>query len=71
MAVADDVGGAINSIKTTLDTARTGDGTLGKLMKDPALYNNLNDSAERLSKAISELQAFLEKLRKEGIPLKM
>jgi phospholipid/cholesterol/gamma-HCH transport system substrate-binding protein len=33
-----------------------GEGTAGKLVTDPALYNRLNSMAERLDKVVGELQ---------------
>jgi hypothetical protein len=43
---------------------------VGKLLQDPKLYNNLNDAAVRLGQAIDEVKNLLEKVRKEGLPLK-
>jgi phospholipid/cholesterol/gamma-HCH transport system substrate-binding protein len=70
LALADDLSGAVASLRQTLDQVRQGDGTAGKLLKDPQLYDNLNDSAVRLGQAIDEIKKLLEKIHTEGLPLK-
>jgi len=69
VAVADDLAGTIASLHEAIDQARTGQGTVGKLLNDPALYNNLNDAAERLSQAVTELRLLIEKWKAEGLPV--
>jgi phospholipid/cholesterol/gamma-HCH transport system substrate-binding protein len=70
LAVADDLSAAVASLRQTLDQVNRGQGTVGKLLKDPGLYDNLNDSAVRLGQSIDELKKLLEKARTEGLPLK-
>lgn len=70
IAVADDLSAAIGSMKKTLDAAREGDGTLGKFVKDPALYNNLNDTVTRMNQAMTEVKLLVEKWKKEGLPVR-
>ncbi len=67
IAVADDLSRSINALHKTIDQARTGDGTIGKLLNDPALFNNLNQSAKRLDAALKDLQLLIRKLEKEGL----
>ena len=67
IAVADDMSGASQSMKKTIDLARESDGTVAKLINDPALYNNLNDSAKRLDSALTDLKLLIQKWEKEGI----
>lgn len=69
LAVADDMSGTIRSMQKTLDQAREGKGTVGQLLQDPALYNNLNDSAQRLKAVLDELRLLIEKWKKEGLPV--
>jgi phospholipid/cholesterol/gamma-HCH transport system substrate-binding protein len=69
LAVADDLSGAVLSMRKTIDLAREGDGTLGKFLRDPRLYDNLNDSAQRLSESIIEFKTLLQKIKKEGLPV--
>jgi phospholipid/cholesterol/gamma-HCH transport system substrate-binding protein len=67
VAVADDLAKTIMVAKTLLDQAGTGKGTVGKLINDPSLYNNLNDSVKRLDAALIDLQLLIKKWDKEGL----
>ena len=69
IAVADDMSATLATLQKTINTARTGDGTVGKLLNDPALYNNLNDTVERMNAAMKEFQLLAEKWKKEGLPV--
>ncbi len=55
----------------TIDEARNGNGTIGKLVKDPQLYNNLADAVQRVDQSMTELMLLLEKWKAEGIPLNL
>ncbi len=70
VAVADDLSAAINGMKKVTDEALAGKGTMGKLLTDPALYDNLNDAAQRLGAALREFHLLMAKMQKEGLPLK-
>ena len=48
-ALTDDVQGVVKKIQT-------GNGTLGKLMNDPSLYNHLNDTAAKLDAMTTSIQ---------------
>lgn len=67
IAAADDLSGAVLAMRKTIDEAREGNGTLGKLIKDPSLYNNLNDSVKRLDSALTDMKLLIQKWEKEGI----
>lgn len=71
VASADDLSATINSMQKAIDQLRQGKGTAGKLLNDPALYDNLNDSVERIGKAADEFKVLMEKWRKEGLPLQL
>jgi len=47
-----------------------GEGTLGQLVKNPDLYHSMKDAADRLERALRELQLLVQKYQDEGIPLK-
>lgn len=66
-AVADDMSATIRSSKILIDKAATGDGTVGKLFNDPKLYNNLNETVERLNAAIDEIKLMIQKIKAEGV----
>lgn len=67
IAVADDMSRSLNAMHKTIEQARTGDGTVGKLLNDPALFNNLNQSAKRMDEALKDLQLLIKKWEKEGL----
>lgn len=70
VALADDVSGAIGSMRDVLDRVKAGQGTIGKLVTDPSLYNNLDDAIKRLNAALEEYKQLAEKFQKEGLPVK-
>ena len=58
---------ALDELNQLLAAARSGDGTVGKLVKDPALYDGLADAARRLDEALAKVNLLLDKIRTEGI----
>jgi phospholipid/cholesterol/gamma-HCH transport system substrate-binding protein len=62
---------AAANMNVALETATKGNGTLGQLMSNPDLYNNLRDAASRMDKALAEYQLLAEKLKAEGIRLRL
>ena len=68
---ADELTTTIASLRQTIELARKGDGTVGKMLNDPALYNNLNDTVERMGTALEEMKRMFEKWQKEGLPVKL
>jgi phospholipid/cholesterol/gamma-HCH transport system substrate-binding protein len=69
VALADDMSATVASARQTIDKAGNGDGTLGRMLMDPALYNNLNDAAQRLQRAIDEIRLLAQKWKDEGLPV--
>ena len=69
IAVADDMSGLIQTLQQAAASANTSDGTLGRLLNDAALYNNLNDSAQRLVQALDEFRLLIRKWQEEGLPI--
>lgn len=47
----------ISQVNTIMDKAQRGEGTLGKLLSDDKLYNNLQDASKDLDKLIVDLKA--------------
>lgn len=68
-AVADDLSKTLTQAETLLKQAQAGNGTAAQLLRDPALYNNLNDSAKNLSDTLKEMQLLIEKWKAEGLPI--
>lgn len=69
VGVADDLSRTLNSVDTLVRQAGEGEGTLGRLMADPALYESLQDASDRLSDALRDAQLLMEKWRVEGLPI--
>jgi phospholipid/cholesterol/gamma-HCH transport system substrate-binding protein len=67
--VFDEARGAMSDVRRLLNVATTGDGTIGRLLNDPALYKDLSESARHLTATLDALQAVAEKLKAEGIIL--
>ncbi|MCC6679813.1 MAG: MCE family protein [Phycisphaeraceae bacterium] len=70
VALADDLSAAVASAKGAIDAARQPDGTLGKMLVDPSLYDNMNDTFIRLQTAIDEMRLLVEKWKSEGLPVR-
>jgi phospholipid/cholesterol/gamma-HCH transport system substrate-binding protein len=70
IAVADDLSGTVDRVDSLLAETQAGEGTVGRLMKDPALYNSVTDAANRLSDLVEETQLLIEKWRAEGVPVR-
>lgn len=68
-ALADDLSGAISTMQQLVDEARAGEGTLGRLVQDPAIYDNINDAAQRMRATVDDLRLLIQKWRAEGLPV--
>jgi phospholipid/cholesterol/gamma-HCH transport system substrate-binding protein len=69
VALADDLSGAVVSMEKLANQARAGEGTVGKLVNDPTLYQNMNDAVQRVNQAVDEMKLLLQKWKKEGVPV--
>lgn len=67
LPVFDEASLALQDVRRVITIAAEGRGTVGRLLNDPQLYEDLADSAKRLSRAMEAIQAVAEKLRAEGI----
>ena len=63
----DRAGGTLQELEQVLIAVRSGKGTMGRLMQDPALYEGLSDAAKRLDDALIKLNLLLDKIRAEGL----
>jgi ABC-type transporter Mla subunit MlaD len=71
LSVSDDVAATLENVKALSAMARNGEGTLGQLLTNADLYNSLNDAALRLERTLIELQLFIQKVKAEGLPMKL
>jgi phospholipid/cholesterol/gamma-HCH transport system substrate-binding protein len=67
--VADDASTTLEEIRRVLRLANEGDGTVGRLLRDPDLYNSLDDAAVRLERLMVEVQLLVEKIKAEGVKI--
>ena len=56
-ATLDSVNAAVSSLHKMLAQAQDPDGTLGRMMNDPALYNNLNHTIQSADSLVTDLKA--------------
>ena len=54
-----------------VEATQQGKGTVGKMVTDPQLYNNLNDAANRLNQALDDVKLLIEKWKAEGVPIQL
>lgn len=71
LPVLDRAGHALEELNRLLADARTGDGTVGRMMKDPELYEGLADAAKRLDEALAKITLLIEKIRAEGVDVEL
>lgn len=69
VALADDATATMATVDALVQQAGSEDGTLGLLLNDPSLYQNLDDSAERLQLLIEDARLLIAKWKAEGLPL--
>lgn len=73
----DEAKNVLNKFNTILDSASKGEGTLGKLLKDDQLYNELNNTNKRLQNLIEDVEVHPERYihfsvfgaKTKGVPL--
>ena len=56
-ATLDNVNRTINSVHSMMEQIQDPNGTLGKMMSDPALYNNLNHTVQSADSLVTDLKA--------------
>jgi len=57
-------------LESIIAKVSNGDGTIGRLMNDPRLYEELNEAAQRLTVTLRDLQSMVRKVKEEGLELK-
>ena len=65
----------LSKIMMTLNKAAMkidqGEGTVGKLVNDPALYNNLTEMSKGLDKLVKDLDALVKQWKDKGVEMKI
>jgi phospholipid/cholesterol/gamma-HCH transport system substrate-binding protein len=60
-----------DDLTALIERVNQGQGTLGQLLTNQSLYQNLDAAALRLDQALKDAQQVLEKLKQEGVQLKV
>ncbi len=58
---------ALDEIRALAKKATDGQGTVGRLMSDPELFENLSDASRRLEMTMRDLQLLIRKIKEEGL----
>jgi len=69
--VADQLSATLEDVRGLARKANSGEGTVGQMLNNPDLYNSLNDAAIRLERTLVEVQLFIQKVKAEGLPMKL
>ena len=67
----EDASKALNSLDRAIAAMSSGQGTTGKLITDPHLYNNLVDLSDQMSSLLKETREMLQQWKDKGVPLKL
>jgi phospholipid/cholesterol/gamma-HCH transport system substrate-binding protein len=67
----EDASRALNSLDRAIAAMSSGQGTTGKLITDPHLYNNLVDVSDQMSSLLKETRETLQQWKDKGIPMKL
>ncbi|MDY7011472.1 MAG: MlaD family protein [Planctomycetota bacterium] len=70
-ADADRMGEVLAALHRTAVKIEKGDGTAGRLVNDPALYENFLDAAKQLQSTLKAMQQLLDKWKTEGVKMKI
>lgn len=70
-SAADELAVSLKTTNQLLQGVSRGEGTVGRLVKDPRLYDSLNDAVENLNKALAELRGLLADWKESGAKVKL
>jgi phospholipid/cholesterol/gamma-HCH transport system substrate-binding protein len=61
----------LGQMRQMLENVNSGDGTVGRMISDPRLYESLMESSMELQGVLSELSTFIRQAGEKGLPLKL
>lgn len=65
----DDLSATLQSIRGVATQLTEGEGTAGQLLRNPDLYNALEDASRELEATLTQVQVLIEQLKEEGVDL--
>ena len=68
---AEKVSALMATMNKTVTKVESGKGTVGRLMNDPRLYNDLTEAAQQLSKLVGEMRQLVKTWRSQGVGVKL
>lgn len=68
---AEDISALLASIRTMVDKINRGEGTAGKLMNDPKLYNSLTQASQQMIALIKDFRQLTKQWEEKGIEIKL
>ena len=68
---SEELGETLIEVRRVLDKINSGQGTVGKLINDDQLYENLLDSSEELKASLEKMKKLIDKTSKNGIRLRI
>jgi phospholipid/cholesterol/gamma-HCH transport system substrate-binding protein len=71
MQTSEELGETLIELRRILNKINSGEGTVGKLITDGKLYENLLDSSEELKESLKKMKKTLEKTSEKGIQVKI
>lgn len=71
IAQADRLGNVLTTIQRAATKVDSGEGTAGKLLNDPALYNSLVDAAAGMKGALAELRKLIRDWHENGAKIRL
>ena len=67
----DQVAGVLDRMQSIAHKIDKGEGTAGKLVNDPKLYEGLTDTAAELHLTVKDLRRLIQQWEQEGVPFKL
>jgi phospholipid/cholesterol/gamma-HCH transport system substrate-binding protein len=71
MKTSEELGETLIEVRRVLNKINDGQGTVGKLVNDDQLYENLLDSSEELKASLEKIKKLIDKTSEKGIRLKI
>ena len=68
---AEDISSLLGSIQQSVDKINKGDGTFGKFLNDPKLYNNLIQVTDQMQALVKDFRRLVDKWERKGVGIKL